>query len=165
MESENNKHESKMTSIEEIKDIFSIFHDGTIEGWSGDKNKLILKISCQYLAERIDKSFDYFFVELVNVTKLDLEPWMRNENDQAILKTELEDVFKASLEICFADLVNDYVSITCNQDDRDLDYCGGNLLIGASTVEVYDQNRNKLSLEALGGVCKAYWDEFEKRTP
>ena len=46
-----------MSATDNIRDIFSILHDGTISGWTGDRNLLTLKIDCQYLAERIDKSF------------------------------------------------------------------------------------------------------------
>ena len=63
-----------MTVTEDIRDIFSILHDGTISAWTGDKNLLTLTVDCEYLAERIDKSFDKFYVELINVDKLELAP-------------------------------------------------------------------------------------------
>jgi hypothetical protein len=46
-----------MTTVEDIRDVFSIFHDGGISAWSGNKDTLTLTIDCEYLAERINKSF------------------------------------------------------------------------------------------------------------
>lgn len=152
-----------MAALEEINDVFEILHDGSISSWSGDKNLLILKIGCKYLAERIDKSFEYFFVELANIEKLELEPWMKEQAEPTILQTQLEDIFKADWEILGADIQSDYVRISCEQHDTDLDYCGGNLLINAMSVTVYDQNRNKLTVEALGEISKGYWNDFKKK--
>ena len=70
-------------ALENIRDIFSILHDGDICAWNGDKNLLTLTVECQYLAKRIDPSFDKFYVELFNIDKLELEPW-RNSVDVAI---------------------------------------------------------------------------------
>ena len=50
-----------MNTQQDIIDIFSILHDGTIEGWTGDSSKLVLTVSCFYLAELIDKNFEYFY--------------------------------------------------------------------------------------------------------
>ena len=49
-----------MTATEDIRDIFSILHDGTISACTGDKDLLTLTVDCEYLAELIDKSFDKF---------------------------------------------------------------------------------------------------------
>ncbi len=64
-----------MSATDNIRDIFSILHDGTISGWTGDRNLLTLKIDCQYLAERIDKSFESFYVEFIQIDNLYLTTW------------------------------------------------------------------------------------------
>ena len=63
-----------MRATEDIRDIFSIFHDGEISAWTGNKDLLTLTVDCEYLAERIDKSFDKFYVELSFIDKIELDP-------------------------------------------------------------------------------------------
>lgn len=148
-----------MTTIDDIRDIFSILHDGSISAWTGDKNLLTLTVDCEYLAERIDKSFDKFYVELINVDKLELDPWTNPVDLPAIIKTDFADIFKAELEILSADIKDDAVVVTCNQHDTDFDYCGGNLTISCQTIKVIDQNKNELTIDQFDMICKNYWDE------
>lgn len=152
-----------MTTTEDIRDIFSILHDGTISEWAGDKELLTLTVDCEYLAERIDKSFDKFYLELFNVDTLAFDPWSNPFYLPIIIKTDLSDIFKAELEILSADIKDDIVVIACNQHDTDFDYCGGNLTISCQTIKVFDQNKNKLTIEQFGEICKNYWDEWSKK--
>ena len=153
----------RMIATENIRDIFSILHDGTISAWTGDKNLLTLTVDCEYLAERIDKSFDKFYVELINLDRLELEPWTNPIDLPTIVKTDFEDIFKAELEILSADIKDEFVVITCNQHDISFDYCGGNLTINCKTIKVYDQNKNELTIDQFDKICKSYWDEWSKK--
>lgn len=152
-----------MTAIEDIRDIFSILHDGTISAWAGDKNLLTLTVDCEYLAERIDKSFDKFYVELFNVGKFELDPWTNPVDIPAVIKTDFADISKAELEILSANIKDDVVVITCNQHDTSFDYCGGNLTISCETIKIYDQNKNEMTIEQFDKVCNKYWDEWSKK--
>lgn len=152
-----------MTATEEIRDIFSILHDGTITAWTGDKKLLILTVDCKYLAERIDKSFDKFYVELSVIHKIELETWTNPVDLPTGIKTDFSDIFKAELEILSADIKNDAVVLSCNQYDTDLDYCGGNLIISCKTIKVFDQNKNELTFDEFREICKNYWDEWSKK--
>ena len=152
-----------MIATEDIRDIFSILHDGTISAWTGDKALLTLMVECEYLAERIDKSFDTFFVELSNIDRIELEPWTMPIDLPTIIKTEIADIFKAELEILSADIKDDSVLVTCNQHDKDFDYCGGNLTINCQSIKVFDQNKNELTIDQFGEICKNYWDEWSKK--
>jgi len=102
-----------MTSTENIRDIFSILHDGTIFVWTGDKHLLTLTVECQYLAERIDKSFDKFYVELSKIDKIELDPWTSPINLPTIIKTDFADIFRAELEILSAVIINEIVIVAC----------------------------------------------------
>lgn len=153
----------RMTAIEDIRDIFSILHDGTISAWAGDKNLLTLTVDCEYLAERIDKSFDKFYVELFNVGKFELDPWTNPVDIPAVIKTDFADISKAELEILSANIKDDVVVITCNQHDTSFDYCGGNLTISCETIKIYDQNKNEMTIEQFDKVCNKYWDEWSKK--
>ena len=86
-----------MTATENIRDIFSILHDGEISAWTGDKNLLTLTVECRYLAERIDKSFDRFYVELSQVDELCLTTWPNPFNLPVQTLTEPSNIFKQNL--------------------------------------------------------------------
>lgn len=152
-----------MTATEDIRDIFSILHDGTISACTGDKNLLTLTVDCQYLAERICKSFDKFYVELISVDRIELDPWTNPIDLPNIVKTEYTEIFKAELEILSADIKDDVVIVTCNQHDTNFDYCGGNLIISCQTIKVFDKNKNELTIDQFGEICKNYWDEWSKK--
>ena len=152
-----------MTATEDIRDIFSILHDGVISAWTGNKNLLTLTVECQYLAERIDKSFDKFYVELSNVDELFLATWPNPFDLPVQTLTEPSDIFKAELELLSADIKDGKVVIACNQHDTDFDYCGGNLTISCQTIRVYDQNRNELTIDEFDIICKSYWDDMHKQ--
>jgi hypothetical protein len=124
-----------MAATEDIRDIFSILHDGTISAWTGNKSLMTLTVDCRYLAERIDKSFDKFYVELSNIDKIELDPWT---NPVAL-------------------------SAVINQHDTELDYSGGNLTISCQAIKIFDQNKNELTVDQFDEICKNYWDEWSKK--
>ncbi|MFT4523696.1 MAG: hypothetical protein ACI8ZN_002651 [Bacteroidia bacterium] len=153
----------RMAVTEDKRDIFSILHDGGISAWTGDKKLLTLTVECQYLAERFDKSFDRFYVELTNVDELFLSIWPNPFDLPAQTLTEPSDIFKAELEILSADIKDEKVVIACNQHDRDFDYCGGNLTISCEKIKVFDQNKNELPIDQFDIICKSYWNEWSKK--
>ena len=126
---------------------------------TGNKDLLILTVECEYLAERIDKSFDNFYVELSIIDKIELDPWSNPFYIPAIIKTELRDIFKAKLEILSADIKDTVVVVSCNQHNTDFDYCGGNLTISCQSIKVFDQSKNELTIEQFDKICNEYWDE------
>ena len=152
-----------MTANDNLRDFFSILHDGTISAWAGDKNMLTLTIDCQYLAERIDESFEKFYLELFNLDKLELTPWTNPVDIPTVIKTDLEDVFKTELEIISADIKDNMVVVKCNQNNTDFDYCGGDLTISCQTIKFCDQHKNDLTIEQFQEICKNYWNEWSKK--
>lgn len=152
-----------MNATENIRDIFSILHDGTISAWTGDRNFLTLTIDCMYLAEQIDKSFDTFYVELYNIDKLELIPWTIPVDLPPVTKTEFADIFKAELEIRSADIKDNAVVVSCNQHDTSFDFCGGTLTIHCQAIKVYDQDKNELTIDQFGEISRNYWDEWGRK--
>jgi hypothetical protein len=151
-----------VTNTEKIRDVFAILHDGVIESWTGDKKELTLKIGCQYLAERVDPSFEFFFVVLFDVDRFALVPWMSPIDLEQEYFTELKDIFQAELDILSADIENDLVKVSCNQRDSTLNYCGGFLYMSCIDVKVFEQKKAELSIEFLDSICREYWDDFSK---
>ena len=153
----------KQNANEETRDIFSILHDGCTSEYTGDKNILMLTVECQYLAKRIDTSFDRFYVELTQIDQLFLSTWPNPFNLPVQILTEPSDIFKAELEILSADIKDKNVVITCNQHNTTFDYCGGNLTISCKKIKIFDQLKNELPIAQLDSICKDYWDDMRKQ--
>jgi hypothetical protein len=150
-------------TLDDIRDIFSILHDGTTSTCTGNKDLLTLKVDCEYLAERIDKSYTSFYIECGQIEKIELHPWMNPIDLPQTLLTDIKDIFKAELEILSADIENDFVKITCNQDNTDFDYCGGTLLLSCKTIKIFDQEKRQLTIDEFDKICKGYWNDFSKK--
>ena len=151
-----------MTNTEKVRDIFSILHDGTIIGWAGDKSLLMLTVGCQYLAERIEPTFEDFFIELVGINKLALVPWMNPIELEQEYFAELREVFQAELDILSAEIEDDSVKVSCNQSNTNFDYCGWTLYISCNGIKIYDQIRTELTIDRLNQISKEYWDDFAR---
>lgn len=123
---------------------------------------MTLTIDCLYLAERIDKSFDKFYVELRGVDRTEFESWTTPSLPK-VIKTDPADIFQAELEILSAEIKDDAVVVSCNQHNSDLGYSGGNLIISCQSVKVFDQRKNEMTIEQLQAISKAYWEEWSKK--
>ncbi|WP_215226681.1 hypothetical protein [Echinicola shivajiensis] len=145
------------TVLNDIQDIFSIFHDGEIVDCKGDFNKLTLTIQCNYLAELINPDFENFYLNLSEINKLDFDPWM---NPIGLEKTDFdsyEDYLKVDLKIISAEIKDDSIIETCNQHDADLDFCGGNLMVSVKDFNLYDHNMTPMTIDQLALICRKYW--------
>jgi len=142
----------------DIRDIFSIFHDGGIVDCKGDLHKLTLTVQCNYLAELINPDFENFYLDLIEVNKLDFDPWMNPIDLEKIHFDSYEDYLQVDLEILSAEIKDDMVIVTCNQHDTDLDFCGGNLMISAINFNLYDHKMTPMTIDQLNLICRNYWD-------
>jgi hypothetical protein len=88
-----------------------------------------------------------------------LTTWPNPFNLPVLTLTDLNDIFKAGLEILSADIAENEVVFACNQHNTDFDYCGGNLKVGCRTIKIYDQNKNELTIDKLDEISKKYWNE------
>src|SRR5690606_4579782 len=92
-------HSNQAISMQDISDVFSVFHDGGITDFSRKGNDMKMTISCEYLAELISPEFADFHVELKNVQKLEFDPWMNPiERPKRKFKSP-EEIFITDLEI------------------------------------------------------------------
>ncbi|MBC3787447.1 hypothetical protein [Spirosoma utsteinense] len=148
-----------MNTQQDIIDIFSILHDGTIESWTGNKEKLLLKVGCLYLAELIDKDFECFYVEVEQIKKIEFFAWMNPIDQEQKIFTELEEIFKTELEILSAEKSEDDILIVCNQHDTAFEYCGGKLTINCESIKIFDERHNILKIDEFDKICKQYWDK------
>jgi hypothetical protein len=147
-----------MNADQDIRDLFTILHDGTITAWEGDTNILTLKVDCIYLAERIDRQFEQFFIRLENISLLRLETWETHTQ----IFTQVSDIFRAELEIMSAEVKEDHVAVFCDQFDLNVSYCGGTLRIKCESYRIMDQSHSELSLDELKAISTAYWTNWSK---
>ena len=152
-----------MNTLENISDVFSILHDGSISAWTGTKKLLRLKVDCLYLAERIDKSYDHFYIELSEVSELSFSTWPNPIDLPVLILTDPDDIFKADLEVLSAEIEEDKVVVVCEQHDTSFDYCGGTLNLCCKAVKVFDQGRKELTIDEFDELCSGYWDEWSKK--
>lgn len=150
-------------SLIEIETIFSIFHDGVMTSWKGDKRILTIEIGCQYLAERIDESFVFFFVELSEIDRFELDPWWKSDSEDLGMITDFETILNAELDILSTEINNDSLFIHCSQHNPDCDFCGGKLILRCKSIKVYDQEKNEISIEDLKNISHEYWREFGEK--
>jgi hypothetical protein len=155
---------NQMTSTQKISNLFSALHDGSISAWAGDRHLLTLTIRCLYLAERIDPSFDHFYVEFYDVEELQLSTWPRQTELPSRILLTPQEIAEAELEILSPRIEEDgKLIVSCYQHDPDLDYSGANLTIHAASFRIFDQARNELTLEQLENIAEEYWEEWSKQ--
>lgn len=147
----------------QIVDIFSILHDGTIASWTGDRSHLRLTVFCEYLAERINSTYEHFFVELLNINRLAFVPWMNPAELEQEYLIEIKDIFKPNLDILGAESSEDMVKISLNQRNLGYNYCGGFLYLASEGIRVLDQSENEMSIDRLYEICKGYWNDFSNK--
>lgn len=150
-------------ALQDIRDIFSILHDGETAAWRGNEDFLTLSVECEYLASTINKSYTHFYVEFEMIGKLEFYPW-RNASLPQIVFTKIDDIFKAPLMILSADIENDIVKITCNAQGNIYDYWGGFLLLNCESIKVFDEGKQQLTIDEFDAVSNNFWDEVSKQT-
>ena len=153
----------KISSIENISDIFKIFHDGGIVHHERQGTDMVLQIDIRYLAERINKEYTTFCVRLFNVQDLILEPWYDDHEKTEPHIREHQEIFSPELEILSSEVIENINSISCNQSQPGHGYCGGFLKLEITEATVQDQAGEYLSLEQLRNLSSSYWKEWSQK--
>lgn len=147
-------------TINKILDTFTCFHDGGIVEYEGDSKKLVLKIDCTYLAELIEPAFNYFFVELKNVSLFEFEGWLSRESGTEIIN-DIESIVKLHPEILSSDIEKGYVEIVCNADYAE-NFKQGILKVNSEEITIYNQDKVEISIDSLEQLCSQYWNKHKK---
>jgi len=150
----------KITTVSEISDVFSIFHDGIIEECVPAGDDIRMRIEIRYLAMWIRSDYTHFILNLSNVTDVAFRTWPSD------LKSEPQDlydpsvIFSPKLEILESSANDQLVTVVCKQASPDFEYGGGELVFRASAASVADQGGDEVSLDRLDRICKEYWEEW-----
>ncbi|AHM59127.1 hypothetical protein D770_08910 [Flammeovirgaceae bacterium 311] len=150
-----------VATLGDIAEVFSLFHDGSIVGWTGDNDILTLKIDCLYLAERLNADYEYFNLILYKIYRLEFDPWTDPSENNKHFKNSLGEIFEAELEILYADVKDSSVEISFNQADPKYNYCGGNLYLACEAIKIFDQEMNEIKIDELKSICNNYWEDWK----
>ena len=150
----------KIELQEDIRDIFSIFHDGVISCAKSKAHGLVLEIEIQYLAERVQSGFSVFTVVLNGFRNAEFTTWPHDAEMAPEKITDISRIFEPKLEILESSNKDNGIRVVCNQHSGDYHYCGGELFFVTDTAEVYDESKKLYSIDELDKICKGYWDEW-----
>jgi hypothetical protein len=154
----------KIEGSENVRDIFSIFHDGSIVAWSMNGNALMLEVEIKYLAERINPGHRKFTVRLFEINDISFSTWPGDLKSAPAVLLSVGDIFEADLEILEGNIKDGQIEVVCNQHAPNLPYCGGELRFKCAAAQVNDEGGHPYSIDELGILCKGYWDDWSKRS-
>ena len=147
-----------MSKKEDIKDIFSILHDGCIEEISVESTRLRLKVNIQYLAELVDKSHECITLILKYVKAATFEPW----SEENVIISDLDAISSLELGIISSEInQEDKIVVHSNcLGSKNTEFEGGKLIIDCQGYEILDQMGNLLSLKQVKELSTHYWNDI-----
>jgi hypothetical protein len=157
------KMNSLNNSFEDIRDIFSVLHDGGVVSWANNEDALTLKVECEYLAERIDRTFQSFTIKLDDVQMLEFEPWVADASLSQSIFTNIDEIFQGELILSSATIEEESVRIYCVQRYSKFGYSGGELRLSAKAIALFDHAGKPLSVDDILQIGKQYWEEWSNQ--
>jgi hypothetical protein len=136
-----------MNPLKVVSDVFATLHDGGLDECEGNYEELWLKVSCRYLAELIEKDFDYFYLKLLDVKYLYFQEY--DGNKQQIYNTI--DLEQLNIELLYSKIESERVQVDCTK---------GVLYLLCNSIEIFDQARRPMSTQALFDIAILYWSNF-----
>ena len=155
--------QKKIAGTENIRDIFSIFHDGDIVQWKIEGENLTLEVSIEYLASRINPDYSKFTVTLYGVDKIHFTTWPSDLESSPVLISDTAKIFDSNLEILEGNIKRTLIEVICNHHSPKYEYCGGELYLIAESATVIDEGSQSYSIEDLDKLCSEYWEEWKNR--
>lgn len=140
--------------MELLSDILGTFHDGTIEGIEGDSSRLVLKISCTYLAEVEKEGNNDFLLTLSDVRVFEFQFW----NKRVVEDFELIAALYPG--IGYSEIENGVIRVYCHTYEEMENEQGGELRIIAKFEELHTEDLKPLSPEELFELSNKYWGKF-----
>lgn len=147
-----------MNILQDINDLFVMLHDGTIVRAIDNNSNIELKVNIQYLAELINKDFEYLFVNLRNVQNLSFEAW----TDEPLTIINPKEIFNLELAILSTEITetgNLIVHCSCFNSINNL-FSGGKLIFKCDDFEIMDEAHQSITLDKLKELTTHYWDDI-----
>lgn len=155
-------HTEAIAGIDELAQLFSIFHDGVIIDAAVQGNDLLLTVRISYLAQRIQPGFTTFAVHLHEVEGLSFCTWPKAAAPSETLR-DPPSIFSPPLDILSGEVSDGCVRVVCNQPSALTAHCGGTLTFRAESATVSDEQGRLYSTVDLAALATAYWDEWGQR--
>jgi len=155
-----------VTQKQDMADVFSIFHDGSIEEYKVEKESIFLKIYCQYLAKNINPFYEFFWVKLNQLNSISLLPWLKNSQEE-LFWTNIDLIFEKELEILNAKItLEDTIQVFCDCsnifEENEVNYVGATLEFDCYSILIFDENKQEINLDYLKKIAAKYWKEFSE---
>jgi hypothetical protein len=148
-----------ISGFENIRKIFSIFHDGSIVGMSENNSGIELTVEIIYLANRVKSSYESFSMFLHDAKQVSFDTWPSNNEVESFEIIDIYEIFKPELEILSAELEGNICKVACNQSSKEFEFCGGTLKFMCNKASVKDSGGKEYGIEELGEICSEYWEE------
>ena len=149
--------------LENLSELFSIFHDGDIARFTSSGSNLSLEVEISYLAQRVNPSYRALQIALQNAREIQFETWPNDPNAKPNVLSSLTEIFEPQLEILSGEVAGDCLKIICNQPLSKCGYSGGELLLKADSAFVTDEGGKVYSIEELRQICGGYWSDWENK--
>lgn len=146
--------------ITKIADVINAFHDGEMLLEKKEGNHLVLKIDCEYLAKAINPDFSFFWMKIHNCHFMEFHPWSTLEELSKTIWTSPREIFEMELEIISAEVEGNRVEVSCYQYNANIDVKGGKLLLDCQSIELFDQEWNRLEYLQLREITNDYWKKI-----
>lgn len=148
-----------LTNKTTIAQLFSNLHDGTIHLESKEGSNQYWKIACPYLAEMIPPTYEFFWLKLYNVKRLEFHPWNKDLTAPTKIWTTFEEIAQLELEILTAKVENNSMQITVQEDSSILDIEGGELWLDSQGIILLDEKKQLLRAEDFFVRANLYWNK------
>mgnify|MGYP000605861644 CR=1 FL=1 len=142
--------------MQDISDILATFHDGGIEGFTGDLLELELKIGCTYLSEIEKQGNEYFYFTIRDVQRFEFHHWT------GTITKGLKEIIDLDLEIGYSKVDEGIVKTSCNVWTEKEGDSGGELWIEATYKSLKNQDKELLKPETLYEMSSTYWNRIKK---
>jgi hypothetical protein len=153
-----------LSSLSNIADLFSVFHDGEIVSHLPNGYDLRLRIDVEYLAKRIQPTFKYFDIDLLGLANVEFTTWPLQEAEPPRQLHNFDEIFTPRLEVLSGEVDGSLIRVVCNQPSARLGYSGGDLRFSAQAAIVRDEAGAECSIDQLKSIAESYWCEFSERT-
>ncbi len=144
---------NRITGSDNLGAIFNVFHDGIIVRIVSKNGNLHLVIGISYLAERINPTYQFFYVTLQDVQSFTYTPWGNILLPETSILTDPDHISTRRLEILSSIVTPKDVEVLCLQNARQ----GGTLAFNVDYAIVRDQGGETVSLAQLIELAEGYW--------
>lgn len=152
--------------IDEVENIVTIInglHDGVIILEKEENENLVWRVDCEYLAQMINPTFQFFWVKVNALKSITFNPWFISTELPSEIWKMPKEIFKNELEILSAEIEGEKIRVICNQGNPKFNYKGGELLLKCKSIELFDEKWNRLNDLDFRKMVTEYWRQFEKK--